>query len=98
MNIENLKMIPCKVCKEPMPELRLTKFGYKSCVNCSTTSAYRVINTTNGTGDHTWNDIQVVTQEQFDQYNGQKNVNFDRIEENKEDNNLQGPLTIVKTD
>ena len=46
-------MIPCKVCKEPMPELRLTKFGYKSCVNCSTTTAYRAINTTNGTGDHT---------------------------------------------
>ena len=70
-------MIPCKVCKEPMPELRLTKFGYKVCVNCSTTSAYRAINTTNGTGDHTWND---------------------RIEESKEDNNLQGPLTIIKTD
>jgi len=98
MNKENLKMIPCKSCGEPMPELRLTKFGYHVCVNCSTTSAYRVINTTNGTGDHTWNDIQVVTQEQFDQYNGQKSVNFDKIEENKEDNNLQGPLTIIKTD
>tara|TARA_R100001460_G_scaffold89915_1_gene131472 strand:+ start:12 stop:308 length:297 start_codon:yes stop_codon:yes gene_type:complete len=98
MNIENLKMIPCKVCKEPMPELRLTKFGYKSCVNCSTTSAYRAINTTNGTGDHTWNDIQIVTQEQYDQYQGQHDSNFDRIEESKEDNNLQGPLTIIKTD
>ena len=100
MNRENLTMIPCKSCKEPMPELRLTKFGYHVCVNCSTTSAYRAINTTNGKGDHTWNELQVVTQEQFDQYNGQKDATsgFDKIEESKEDNNLQGPFTIIKTD
>ena len=47
-----------------MPELRLTKFGYKVCINCSTTGAYKAISTVNGTGDHTWNDIQIMTPEQ----------------------------------
>tara|TARA_R100000742_G_C4172462_1_gene10258 strand:- start:161 stop:364 length:204 start_codon:yes stop_codon:yes gene_type:complete len=55
-----------------MPELRLTKFGYKVCVNCSTTSAYRAVSTVNGTGDHTWNDIQIVTAEQAEQLDNQK--------------------------
>tara|TARA_B100001094_G_C17970635_1_gene690110 strand:- start:161 stop:415 length:255 start_codon:yes stop_codon:yes gene_type:complete len=64
MNRNNLKMIPCKKCGELMPELRLTKFGYHVCVNCSTTGAYTAISTINGTGDHTWNDIQIMTPEQ----------------------------------
>ena len=67
-----MKMIPCTSCGEPMPELRLTKFGYKVCVNCSTTSAYRAVSTVNGTGDHTWNDIQIVTAEQAKQLDNQK--------------------------
>lgn len=57
-------MIPCTACGEPMPELRLTKFGYKVCVNCSTVGAYRAVSTVNGEGDHTWNDIQIMTPEQ----------------------------------
>ena len=65
-------MIPCKVCKEPMPELRLTKFGYKVCVNCSTTGAYKAVSTINGVGDHTWNDIQIMTAEQAEQIDNQK--------------------------
>lgn len=74
-----LKMIPCIVCKEPMPELRLTKFGYKNCVNCSNVGAYKAISTINGTGDHTWNDIQIVTPEQAKSYeeNSKKNAKFD---------------------
>jgi hypothetical protein len=31
-----LKMIKCIKCNGPMPELRLIKFGYRNCVNCST--------------------------------------------------------------
>lgn len=57
-------MIPCTACGEPMPELRLTKFGYKVCVNCSTVGAYKAVSTVNGEGDHTWNDIQIMTPEQ----------------------------------
>ena len=57
-------MISCISCQEEMPELRLTKFGYKVCVECSTTGAYRAVSTINGTGDHTWNDIQIMSPEQ----------------------------------
>ena len=67
-----MKMIKCIKCGADMPELRLTKFGYKVCVNCSTTSAYKAVSTVNGTGDHTWNDIQIVTAEQAEQLNIQK--------------------------
>ena len=36
-----MKMIPCIKCGEDMPELRLTQYGYKVCVNCSTVSTKR---------------------------------------------------------
>ena len=65
----DIKMIKCTVCGGPMPELRLTKYGYKKCVNCSTVGAYKAVNTTNGSGDHTWNDIQIMTPEQMKNYN-----------------------------
>ncbi len=58
------KMIKCTSCGADMPELRLTQFGYKVCVNCSTIGAYKAVSTVNGTGDHTWNDIQIMTPEQ----------------------------------
>ena len=61
-----MKMIKCTKCKENMPELRLSKFGYEVCVNCSTTGAYKAVSTINGTGDHTWNDIQIMTSDQAD--------------------------------
>ena len=68
MDKTKLKMIPCIACREPMPELRLTKFGYKVCVNCSTVGSYRAVTTTNGSGDHTWNDIQIMTSDQYENY------------------------------
>ena len=61
-----MKMIPCTACGAPMPELRLTKFGYKVCVNCSTIGAYKAVSTINGEGDHTWNDIQIMTPDQVE--------------------------------
>ena len=39
----NLEMINCIKCKELMPKLRLDKFGYNSCVKCSTIGAYKVL-------------------------------------------------------
>jgi hypothetical protein len=59
-----LKMITCPVCNSPMPELRLTQYGYESCVDCSTVGAYTAVTTVNGEGDHTWNDIQIMTPDQ----------------------------------
>ncbi len=63
-----MKMIKCIKCGADMPELRLTKFGYKVCVNCSTVGSYKAVSTINGTGDHTWNDIQIMTPDQYDGY------------------------------
>tara|TARA_R110002167_G_scaffold120139_8_gene297768 strand:- start:233 stop:481 length:249 start_codon:yes stop_codon:yes gene_type:complete len=73
------KMIPCIACQNPMPELRFTKYGYKSCVECSTVGAYKAISTVNGVGDHTWNDIIIMTPEKAAEYKEEvnKTVKFD---------------------
>ncbi len=55
--MKNITYIDCIVCNQPMPELRLTKFGYKNCVNCSTTKPKQAINAQFGEGDHTFNEI-----------------------------------------
>jgi len=82
-----------------MPELRLTKYGYKNCVNCSTVSAKRGVPVMRGTGDHTWVDLEVMTQEQFERYEEMENKTKTEITPNKtEGRNLQGPFTIVETD
>ena len=72
-----MKMIKCTKCKENMPELRLSKFGYEVCVNCSTTGAYKAVSTINGSGDHTWNDIQIMTSDQADKLSKQDTKLFD---------------------
>ena len=61
----NLKMIKCVRCNEDMPELRLTKFGYNFCVNCSTVGAKKGIPVVKGTGDHTWNEIEIVEENEY---------------------------------
>ena len=58
--MQNLKMITCPKCGEPFPELRLTKFGYNVCVNCSDVDAVVGITTVEGSGDHTYNDIIIM--------------------------------------
>lgn len=55
-----MKMIPCHVCKEPMPELRLTKFGYKFCVKCSSTEKRMALDIQFGEGDHTYNETIIL--------------------------------------
>tara|TARA_Y100000004_G_scaffold67725_1_gene75944 strand:- start:4571 stop:4819 length:249 start_codon:yes stop_codon:yes gene_type:complete len=73
-----MKMISCTACGAPMPELRLTKFGYKVCVNCSTVGAYKAVSTINGEGDHTWNDIQIMTPDQVEVFEkSQKPIKLD---------------------
>ena len=61
-------MIPCLKCKEPMPKIRLEKFGYKVCCNCSTVQTRKAINIQCGNGDHTWNDIQIVSSNEYENY------------------------------
>jgi hypothetical protein len=42
-------------------------------VNCSTTGTYKALVTISGEGDHTWNDIQILTNEQYSQYSKVEN-------------------------
>jgi hypothetical protein len=91
-----LEMIPCIVCKKDMPKLRLEKYGYKNCINCSTTETYKAVITTNGEGDHTWNDIQILTDKQYKEYNqgGDKKTNkLDDLSE--DDSDLKEFSTII---
>mgnify|MGYP003637282280 FL=1 len=91
-----LEMIRCIVCKNDMPKLRLEKYGYKNCINCSTTETYKAVITTNGEGDHTWNDIQILTDKQYKEYNqgGDKKTNkLDDLSE--DDSDLQEFSTII---
>ena len=66
--MNNIKMIPCIKCKEDMPELRLTQYGYKVCVNCSNVGTKRGIPITRGTGDHTWTETIVVEEDQYESF------------------------------
>ena len=67
---QKMKMIPCIKCGSPMPELRLTKFGYNFCVNCSTVGTKRGVPVMRGSGDHTWTETVIMTDSQ---YNSLKN-------------------------
>tara|TARA_B110000967_G_C18446414_1_gene345707 strand:+ start:132 stop:353 length:222 start_codon:yes stop_codon:yes gene_type:complete len=58
-------MIPCIKCKEDMPELRLTQYGYKVCVNCSSVSTKRGVSITKGSGDHTWTETVIMEEDQY---------------------------------
>ena len=60
-----LKMIKCTKCGVDMPELRLTQYGYDFCVNCSTVGAKKGVPVVRGTGDHTWNEIEIVEEHEF---------------------------------
>ena len=70
-----MEMIDCVRCGDAMPKLRLTKFGYDFCVNCSTEKPKKAINITGGSGDHTYNTIEVVTSDQYDSYKKQQELN-----------------------
>ena len=93
-----LKMMACPQCGNPMPVKR-RELGYHVCVNCSTESAKRGVPVMRGTGDHTWVDLEVMTQEQFERYEEMENKTKSEIVPSKtEGRNLQGPFTIVETD
>jgi len=52
-----------------IPEGRLKALpGTNCCVNCSTTGIKKAIVTTGGNGDHTWNDIEIVTEKQYESH------------------------------
>ena len=62
----------CVKCGVEIHPLRIKALpNTKVCVDCSTAGCYKAVTTTHGAGDHTWNDIQIMTSEQYDQYNEQ---------------------------
>tara|TARA_R110001592_G_scaffold119434_3_gene322485 strand:+ start:916 stop:1227 length:312 start_codon:yes stop_codon:yes gene_type:complete len=94
-----LEMIECPKCGDDFPKLRKEKYGYHVCVNCSTETAKRGIPVMRGTGDHTWVDLEVMTQEQFERFEEmEKKTKSEITPLRNEDNNLQGPFTIKETD
>ena len=70
-----MKMIECIKCRGNMPKLRKIKFGYNYCIECSTEKPKKAISVTGGSGDHTYNTIQVVTSEQYDSIKRQEELN-----------------------
>lgn len=62
--MKNLEMITCRKCGEPMPKLRLEKYGYNFCVKCSTEKPLMARTLTFGSGDDVWNDVEIITQDQ----------------------------------
>ena len=59
-----LKMIPCPKCGNDFPEKR-KELGYHVCVNCSTVKPKVGVTTVEGSGDHTYNDIIIMDQDQY---------------------------------
>ena len=69
-----MEFIACKSCGKDMPKLRLEKFGYKVCVNCSTEKPKVARNMTYGTGDHTYNEIQILSSEDAERIRRQEEL------------------------
>jgi hypothetical protein len=59
-NYMKLKMIGCRKCGGDMPELRYTKYGYTSCVSCSTVAKVGGVAIAN---HKTGNEIQIMPAE-----------------------------------
>jgi len=77
----------CIGCFEIINPLRIKALPHtKTCVNCSTTGAKKVISAQFGDKDDTWNDVVVIEADDFDQYERNQNikVEFDKIEEEEE--------------
>lgn len=62
--MQDLEMIDCPKCGNEFPKLRKEKYGYHVCVNCSTVKPLVGITTVEGSGDHTYNDLIIMPQDQ----------------------------------
>jgi hypothetical protein len=60
VNVNKLEMTSCVKCANDMPLLRFTKYGYRSCVNCSTTQKVGGVAIAN---HKTGNEIQIMPME-----------------------------------
>ena len=72
VNIKN-DIMDCRICGEEIHPKRLEILpGTKTCVSCSTTSPKRGAIVVGGEGDHTWNDLMVMDEDQYNQYEESK--------------------------
>ena len=59
----------CIKCKEPINPLRLKALpGTNTCVECSTVGAKRGVPVMFGSKDHTWTDLVVMEEKEFQEY------------------------------
>ena len=59
-----LEMIECSKCGNDFP-LKRKELGYHVCVNCSSVKAVVGVTTVEGSGDHTYNDLIIMDQDQY---------------------------------
>ena len=63
----------CIKCKEKIPPLRLKALpGTRTCVKCSTIGAKKGVPVMFGTKDHTWTDLVVMEEEEFNRFEERK--------------------------
>ena len=106
-NPTKMKTIPCSHCQEPMPLLRLTKFGYDFCVKCSETynlvGKKRGLPVQMGEGDHTWTETVIMEENDYLKHQEleelitkeTKNSKAEMLNSDGEEKNLQGPFRII---
>ena len=63
-----IEIMNCIKFKNQIPPKRLEILqGTKTCVNCATTSPKRGVPVMKGKGDHTWVELDIMEQDQFEQ-------------------------------
>jgi len=63
--MQKLQMITCPSCAEDVLPVLRKELGYHVCVNCSTVKPKVGVTTVEGKGDHTYNDLIVMEQDQY---------------------------------
>jgi hypothetical protein len=59
----------CVKCKTEIPEKRLLALPHTlTCVNCSTTGAYKSVTITCGEGEDTWQETKIMSESEYNVY------------------------------
>jgi hypothetical protein len=59
----------CVKCKTEIPEKRLLALPHTlTCVNCSTTGAYKSVTITCGEGEDTWQETKIMSENEYNVY------------------------------
>jgi hypothetical protein len=59
----------CVKCKTEIPERRLLALPHTvTCVNCSTTGAYKSVTITCGEGEDTWQETKIMSESEYSTY------------------------------